>query len=196
MSIGALLPKRVRASRTRVDNPEPSALVRRFGSRLADAAAGMPVLDVACGSGRNAMFLFQLGCTVVCVDKDLTRLHTQLHLACHEAPARLSFRHTDLIEGPWPFSACTVGGIVNVHFLHSKLFPFFESSLSAGGYLILETVPGCGGNYLELPRAGEVRCAFDKAFDFEVYKERKAGPRSCDAVTVRMLARRRTDRST
>jgi hypothetical protein len=142
------------------------------------------------------MFLFQLGCTVICIDKDLTRLHTQLHLARHEAPPRLNFRHMDLIKDPWPFSACTVGGIVNVHFLHCKLFPFFESSLSAGGYLIFETVPGCGGNYLELPRAGEVRRAFDKAFDFEVYKERKVGPRSCDAVTVRMLARRRTDRPT
>jgi SAM-dependent methyltransferase len=178
----------------RVDTLRPSALVRRFGSKIADATEGMPVLDVACGSGRNALFLFQLGCTVICIDKDLTRLQTQQHIMCNEVPARLSSQLIDLVKEPWPFSACTVGGIVNVHFLLPKLFPFFESSLSPGGYLILETVPGCGGNYLELPRAGELRVAFGKGFDFELYKERKVGPRSCDAVTVQILARRRNEK--
>ena len=51
---------------------ESSALVRRFASRLVDAAAGLPILDVACGSGRHALLLLQLGCSIViCVDKDL-----------------------------------------------------------------------------------------------------------------------------
>jgi len=178
----------------RVDKPVPSVLVRRFGSRLADAAAGMPVLDVACGSGRNAIFLFQLGCTVICIDRDLTRLRTEQHTMCNEVPARLRSQQIDLVKEPWPFGACTVGGIVNVHFLLPKLFPFFESSLSPGGYLMLETVPGCGGNYLELPRAGELRVAFGKAFDFELYKKRKVGPMSCDAVTIQILARRRNEK--
>jgi hypothetical protein len=86
-----------------------------------------------------------------------------------------------------------VGGIINVHFLLPALFPFCESSLSPGGYLLLETVPGCGGNYLELPKAGGIRSALGKAFDFEFYKEGKVGPRGYDAVTVQLLARRRDD---
>jgi hypothetical protein len=140
------------------------------------------------------MFLFQLGCTVIGMDKDLTPLQTQQHIMCNEVPARLSFQQIDLVKEPWPVSACTVGGIVNVHFLLPKLFPYFESSLLPGGYLILETIPGCGGNYLELPKAGELRVAFGKAFDFDLYKERKVGPRSCDAVTVQILARRRNEK--
>jgi len=51
-----------------------SPLVRRFASAIAEAANGAPILDVACGSGRNAMIFAELGCNVICVDIDLTRL--------------------------------------------------------------------------------------------------------------------------
>jgi hypothetical protein len=97
----------------------------------------------------------------------------------------------DLVKERWPFPASVAGGIVNVHFLLPALFPRFERSLSSGGYLLLETVPGCGGNYLELPKAGELKFAFGKTFEFEFYQERKVGPPGWDAVTVRMLARRK-----
>jgi len=176
------------------DALEPSPFVRRFASKIADAAAGKPIVDVACGSGRNALWLARLGCAVICVDKDLTRLQNQRQplrrIALGRASARLSVQQLDLVKDPWPFGPCAVGGIVNVHFLLPALFPFFEGSLSPGAYLLLETVPGCGGNYLELPKAGEIRSALRKAFDFEFYKEAKVGPRGYDAVTVQLLARR------
>jgi hypothetical protein len=70
------------------------------------------------------------------------------------------------------------------------LFPFFEDSLSPGGCLLFETVPGCGGNYLELPKAGQLKGLLGKAFDIEYYKEAKVGPADYDAVTVRLLASR------
>src|ERR1017187_7703007 len=84
-----------------------------------------------------------------------------------------------------------VGGIINVHFLLPALFPFCEQSLSPGGYLLLETVPGCGGNYLELPKANELRSALEMLFELEFYRERKVGPVACDAVTVQVLAKKR-----
>jgi SAM-dependent methyltransferase len=174
---------------------EPSSLVRRFASKIADASATKPVLDVACGSGRNAIVLAQLGCSVICVDRDLTRLRANtVHLRrtkLKQASTKLALQQLDLVKDPWPFSICVAGGIINVHFLLPPLFPFFERSLAPGGYLLLETVPGCGGNYLELPKAGELRCAFERAFDFEFYQEHKVGPLSVDAVTVRMLAKKR-----
>jgi len=173
---------------------EPSPLVRRFASKIADAAAGKAVVDVACGSGRNAVLLAQLGCTTICVDKDLTRVETQLlrlrRTSFRRASTRLILQQLDLVKDPWPFGPCSVGGIVNVHFFLPALFPHFESSLSPNGYLLLETVPGCGGNYSELPKAGEVRGALEKTLDFEVYKEGKVGPHGYDAVTVQVLARR------
>src|SRR5258707_946239 len=83
-----------------------SPLVRRFASRIADAAEGAPILDVACGSGRNAMLLSELGCTVVCIDRDLTRLKVELELrASRLTSSRLRLRHLDLVKDPWPFDA-------------------------------------------------------------------------------------------
>lgn len=84
-----------------------------------------------------------------------------------------------------------VGGIVNVHFFLPSLFPFFQSSLPPGGYLIFESVPGCGGNYLELPARGYVRSLLASGFDFEIYKERKVGPPDHDEVTTLTVAKRR-----
>ena len=174
---------------------ESSPMVRRFASRLVDASAGLPILDVACGSGRNAMLLLRLGCTVICVDKDLAGLQARRarlrRTLFSKASGQLVLQRLDLVKDPWPFGPCTVGGILNIHYFAPALFPLFASSLSPGGYLLLETFPGCGENYLDLPKAGEVRKALVNAFDLEVYKEGKAGPHGYDAVTVQTLARRR-----
>jgi hypothetical protein len=174
---------------------KPSPFVRKFASQIVYASSGKPLLDIACGSGRNAFVFSNLGCSVICVDKDLARLRAQqLRLAgtaLSHASGKLSVYQMDLFKDPWPFGVSRAGGIVNVHFLLPSLFPFFESSISPGGYLLLETVPGCGGNYLQLPKAGELRSAFERSFDIEFYRERKVGPSNVDAVTVQLLGRRR-----
>lgn len=97
----------------------------------------------------------------------------------------------DLVDDPWPFGERTIGGIVLLDFLDRSLFNFFERSLVPGSYLLIETISNKGGNYMELPSSGELRKAFEKSFEFCLYKEREAGPREIDAVTVRMLGKRR-----
>ena len=97
----------------------------------------------------------------------------------------------DLATEPWPFARDRLGGIVNVHFLLPVLFNRFKSSLSLGRYLLIETVPAHGGNFLELPTEGEIRSALEGSFDFDFYKETPAGPPGYDKVTVKLLARRR-----
>ena len=174
---------------------EPSPLVRRFAAKIAEAAGDKPVLDVACGSGRNALALAQLGCRVICVDRDLASLQSRLvylrRTNLRKASARLSLHHLDLVKDDWPFPPGVAGGIINVHFLLPALFPHFEQSLSSGGYLLFESVPGCGGNYLELPKAGAMKTTLESAFEVEVYQERKVGPIGYDAVTIRALAKKR-----
>jgi len=170
---------------------KPSPLVRRFASQISEAAAGLPILDVACGSGRNAVFLHNLDCTVICVDNDLTRFQTQDLPPSQTSVGKLVVRQLDLVNDDWPFGECSLGGIISVHFLLPALFPRFEHSLSPGGYLLLETVPGCGDNYLELPKAGWISSCFRQSFDLEFYQEGKVGPRGSDAVTFKMIARRR-----
>jgi len=178
-----------------IEKLKPSPLLRRFATQIVDGSSGKPLLDVACGSGRNAFVLSQLGCAVICVDKDLTRLRAEQlslsHTSISKASAQLRLHQMDLVKDPWPFNASSIGGIVSVHFLLPSLFPFFESSISPNGYLFLETVPGCGGNYLQLPKQGELRSAFERSFEIEFYRERRVGPRSFDAVTVQLLGRRR-----
>ncbi len=107
------------------DGLAPSPLVRRFAQKMADAAAGKPVLDVACGSGRNALALAQLGCTVICVDRDLTTLQAHVvrlrRTELRKAFSKLSLQQLDLVKDPWPFSASVAGGIINIHFLLPEL---------------------------------------------------------------------------
>ena len=171
-----------------IDRSTPSPLVRRFGSKIVNASIDKPILDAACGSGRNAIFLATLGGSIICVDRDLTKLQgRKLSLPVSR---RLILYQLDFVKDTWPFEPCTVGGIVNVHFFLAELFPFFEDSLSPGGYLLFETVPGHGGNFLELPKAGQLKTLLGKAFDIEYYKEAKVGPPDYDAVTVRLLAKR------
>lgn len=174
---------------------QPSSLLKRYVSKIVDAASGSPILDLACGSGRNAIYLAGFGCTVICLDRELSRLQaaqTLLRGLSNEKDlvSRLISLQADLARDPWPFGSGVLGGIVNVHFLSTALFPWFKRSLRTGGLLLLETVSGHGANYLELPEEGELKAALGKAFNLEFYQERKVGPRSCDAVTVRLLARR------
>jgi SAM-dependent methyltransferase len=177
-----------------MNNLEPSAMIRRYGSKIAAASFDKPILDVACGSGRNALFLWSLGYTVICMDRDLSGLQAQLSRGMDgdsvRASKRLILLQIDLKVDRWPFQQHSVGGIINVHFTLPALFPHFGSSLVQNGYLLIETVPGCGGNYLELPRKGELKAAFESSFAFEVYKERPVGPSDRNAVTVKLLARR------
>lgn len=162
---------------------EPSRLVRKFGLKIREAAGGQPILDVACGTGRNAIFLSQLNCDVVCVDKVLDGFKG------HRSRSLRTVK-LDFLTDPWPFGHCTLGGIVDVHFLSFRLFPLFEKSLIPGGYLLVETVAGHGGNYLELPKAGMIKETLQTGFRLEFYKERYVGPETYKAVTVQALAKR------
>ena len=163
---------------------EPCALVRRFGAKIVEAANGAPILDVGCGAGRNAIHLARLGGTVICLDRN-SELLRRLPRAKRIIPL-----HMDLAAERWPFAQGQLGGIVSVHFLMPALFRQFESSLSPGGCLLIETVPAHGGNFIELPNEGELRHAFAGAFHFEFFKEKRAGPVGCGKVTVRLLAKR------
>lgn len=101
-------------------------------------------------------------------------------------------RQIDLDLADWPFKESELGGIIQVHFFRRKLIEHFASSLLPRSYLLIETIPGCGGNFRELPKAGELATLLGYAFELEQYTERKVGPISADAVTVKLLARRRS----
>lgn len=130
-----------------------------------------------------------MGCKVICIDKELTHFRRKPELDLRSQD-RLKVLLLDVLKEPWPFAASTLGGIIIVDFLPWKLFPRIVESLIPSGCMLLETVSGRGGNFRELPRAGQLKAIFEGSIIIEDYKEKYVGPRTTEAVTVKMIGRR------
>lgn len=158
-----------------------------------------PALDAGCGIGRNAVALASLGLSVVCVDRDIDRLRTlsavALRFVADSKPSSSNVGHlfpicAELSQSNWPFSANQFSTITCVHFLKIELLDIFWSALVAGGYLFIETFGGHGENYLDLPKAGQLRGLLSSWFNILFCREQKVGPIVYDAVSVKMLAQK------
>ncbi|HEX5476956.1 MAG TPA: class I SAM-dependent methyltransferase [Burkholderiales bacterium] len=102
----------------------PSSWVVKWAPRITRG----PVLDVACGSGRHAVFFKEKGFQVVGVDRQPA-----------DIPG-IEFVKADLEDGKcWPLAGRSFGGIVVTNYLHRPLFPHLTESLAEGGVLIYET---------------------------------------------------------
>lgn len=108
----------------------PSAWVCRFAP-LIRASGG--VLDLACGSGRNARYLAGLALRVEAVDRDAEALSRLAGVA------GVTTRCADLEHGHWPYAARQFDAIVVTNYLHRPLFSHLVTALAAGGVLIYET---------------------------------------------------------
>jgi hypothetical protein len=96
----------------------------------------------------------------------------------------------DLTPTNWPFSARRFGAIVCVHFLDMELLPQVCQSLADDGHLYIETFGGQGGNYLALPKEGELHARLADRFSLAFYQERTVGLPSSGACAVKLLARK------
>jgi len=108
----------------------PSAWVARFAPLI---PAG-EVLDLACGGGRHARLVAELGHRVLAVDRDQEAL-----AACIGSGI-----HTDCVDleqdgFAWPFGNRRFAGVVVVNYLHRPLLPAVLESLMPGGILIYDT---------------------------------------------------------
>lgn len=108
----------------------PSLWITRHAPLI---AAGGDVLDLACGSGRNARWLAMQGFQVTALDRDMTALETIRHLP------GISTLAADLENAPWPMPERRFDGIVVCRYLHRPLLPLITQSLKPGGILLYET---------------------------------------------------------
>lgn len=108
----------------------PSSWVCRFVPLI---RAGGAVLDVACGGGRHARYLADLGYRVEAVDRDAEALR---ELAGREG---VTTRAIDLESGAWPYAGRQFDGIVVANYLHRPLLPHLLAAVARGGVLIYET---------------------------------------------------------
>jgi SAM-dependent methyltransferase len=95
-------------------------------------------LDLACGSGRNAIWLAEQGFRTVAVDRDVAVMQALDQEAARRGlPIRAQV--LDLEDGEPFLAPDTFDLIVGVHYLHRPLFPWIVRALRRGGVLVYET---------------------------------------------------------
>lgn len=114
----------------------PSDWVSRWLARLPEGAA---VLDVACGSGRHALWLAAHGARVTAVDRD--------NAWPGGWPDGVRFVQADLEQAAWPFHNDRFDAIVVTNYLHRPLWPALQTALAVGGVLVTETFAVGQGHY-------------------------------------------------
>jgi SAM-dependent methyltransferase len=101
---------------------------------VATLAPGSTVLDVACGSGRHARLLAELGHRVTGVDRDAQALQTLQGL-----PGIDELLLADIEAGPWPLDARQFDCVLVTNYLWRALLPTIVAALKPGGLLVYET---------------------------------------------------------
>lgn len=109
----------------------PSPVLKAF----IDLAPCGDALDIACGNGRNSLFLAEKGYRVDAVDistvatNHLTGGHPNINVICQDLDV-------------WAIPVNRYDLVVNIRFLARRLFPMIRDGLRPGGMLIFESFVG------------------------------------------------------
>ena len=118
---------------------EPAALLRKYADLFVKVPLPGPVLDLACGTGRNGIFLAALGVPVILCDISEEALSRAKKLA-RQQKVSPRFQVLDLEkEGASPLEENAFGGILVFRYLHRPLIPAIRNALREKGILIYET---------------------------------------------------------
>jgi len=96
-----------------------------------------PALDLACGTGRNAFYLAQLGFNVEAVDISDVAI-AWLTAQARQRGVRIQPVVMDLASATLPAAHFQV--IINFNYLERRLFPSLKQALQPGGLLIFESM--------------------------------------------------------
>lgn len=151
---------------------EASPLLQQFFS----SAGGIKALDVACGTGRNTLYLAQNGFEVDALDISAVALQ-ELTQHMHKI-TDLAHIHTQLVDldSYTPPLSC-YDLIIQTNFLDRRLIPLLAQALTKNGILIIETYmldpenEKKGSNESYLLRPGELPSYFDEHHEILFYDE-------------------------
>jgi SAM-dependent methyltransferase len=117
----------------------PAALIREELARVASACGARPVLDLACGRGRNALAVAASGARVIALDRDAAAL-AELGVRASEAGLAIACVRADVEAGhALPFASGALGAVLVFRFLHRPLAAEIARVLAPGGVLVYET---------------------------------------------------------
>lgn len=116
----------------------PNPLLKRFSYLLEAEGPEGPVLDLACGSGENGLFVAGLGLPVVLADRSAESLHVARQSA-EERGLAAEFWEVDLETGVNPLTEEHYRAVLVFRYLHRPLIPFLREAVRKGGIVIYET---------------------------------------------------------
>ena len=148
------------------DRPHSKKLETAAGS-----AGGKKALEIACGTGRNSVYLAQNGFQVDAMDIS----EVALQFLDKKGYENITTKLVDL-EGLVPQSD-SYDIIVKTNYLDRNIIPYLGKALKKGGVLFIETYmhhesntkPGSNPDYLL--KAGELKTFFDNSYEVVDYDE-------------------------
>lgn len=112
---------------------QPNNLLVRFRDKL---APGKFALDLACGSGRNSVYLAQCGQRVFAIDRSAEALDNGRELA-RLAGVRVNWIRADLASSELPVRNLHV--VTCFYYRDPHLYPLIRTAVARGGFLFYET---------------------------------------------------------
>ena len=166
----------------------PSPSLQREIERIKQLVPGKRALDIACGEGRNSLFLHEHGFQVTAVDISDIGLAKGKQRAA-ELGLDINFRQADLdeyeIEGQYDL-------VLNFNYLLRQLIPQEVAALAPGGILLFDTIRESPSllqshNPDYLLKCGELKQIFEE-YDGEIlfFEETDSG----EMPTARLLFRK------
>lgn len=136
---------------------QPAPLLERFVTSIAPAHGIVPGrgLDIACGSGRDMVYLAVSGWEMTGIDYIEDALQRAQALASSQAVS-IQTEYRDLETGTDPFADYAPASfdlICVARYLHRPLFPWMQRILKPGGIVIYQTfMQGCENTAIGRPR--------------------------------------------
>jgi 2-polyprenyl-3-methyl-5-hydroxy-6-metoxy-1,4-benzoquinol methylase len=152
--------KRYAGEESFIDPCPSSFLVERI-DMIESLLPGREALDIACGEGRNSIFLARRGFSVTGIDIADEGIAKAMRRAMAEG-LNIGFLRADLevypLRGPWDL-------VINFNFLMRDLIPRAVAALKSGGIMLVDTIldsPALPGEHTQafLLKAGELSTLF------------------------------------
>ena len=123
----------------------PSSFLVENLSLFDNLQTGNGVLDLACGKGRNGLFLAKHNVPVIFADNNKAHLQSiDLAFASVGARAKKSEKwlidfEAEVSQGKNPLAGKTFDAVIVFNYLHRPLFPFIREAIRPGGLMVYET---------------------------------------------------------